>query len=61
MQVHWKNTKRAKKYRKWFYGDREMHEPQKQKKTRLEILAERRERWEKAHEDNNRNTSGSLA
>lgn len=48
MQVHWKKTKRAKKYREWFYGDRETPKPQKQKKTRIEVLEERRQRWEDA-------------
>lgn len=48
MQVHWKKTKRAKKYREWLYGDREAPKPQKQKKTRIEVLEERRQRWEDA-------------
>ena len=54
MQVHWKKTKGAKRYRKWFYGNRGSHKPYKEKehkKTRLEVLAERRKNWERMHED----------
>lgn len=58
MQVHWKKTKGAKRYRKWFYGNRGSHKPYKEKehkKTRLEVLAERRKKWERMHENDQRN------
>lgn len=56
MQCHWKPTRRARKYRKWYYGNRDVREPNarepiKQKMTRLEVLAERKRRWEELHEN----------
>ena len=56
MQCHWKPTRRARKYRKWYYGNRDVREPVKQQKTRLEVLAERKRRWEESHENHSGNS-----
>lgn len=54
MQVHWKTTTGAKKYRKWYYGNRNRQiwkdKKETEKKTRLDVLNERRKRWEESHE-----------